>query len=53
MVVFQVSQEDVERSSTLSRRDIGKWAFVLNGCIQVTRCKSREEVVRKLEIILR
>ncbi len=32
---FQVTKEDVERSSTLTKRDIGKWAYVSNGCINV------------------
>lgn len=53
MVIFQIDKEDVDRSSTLTKRDIGKWAFVLNGCIQITNCKSRDEVERKLDMIFR
>ena len=33
-MVFQVSQDDVDRSSTLDQDDLGKWCFVLNATIQ-------------------
>lgn len=42
-MVFQIDSEMVERSSTLTKRDIGKWAFVVQGCIQIIRATSREE----------
>lgn len=32
---FVISEEDVERSSTLDETDIGKPAVVMNGCIEV------------------
>lgn len=32
--VFQLTEEQVERSSTLEVSDVGKWCFVLKGCIQ-------------------
>lgn len=53
-MVFQISQEDVERSSTLTKRDLGKWACVIQGCIQILpRVKSREEAVRSYHEITR
>lgn len=33
--VFQISEEDVERSSTLEESDVGKWACIICGCIQI------------------
>ncbi|NBW06402.1 MAG: hypothetical protein EBR82_00060 [Caulobacteraceae bacterium] len=33
MIIFQVSPEDVTRSSTLDKNDIGKWCFTANGCV--------------------
>lgn len=44
-MVFQIDEKIVERSSTLTKRDIGKWAFVICGCIQLTRAKSYEEAL--------
>jgi len=32
-VIFQLTEEDVERSSTLEPEDIGKWCYLINGCI--------------------
>ena len=29
--VYQLSEEDVRRSSTLKKKDIGKWGFLVNG----------------------
>jgi hypothetical protein len=34
MMIFQITEEDVERSSTLEKSDIGRWATIVNGCIQ-------------------
>lgn len=31
---FQVSEQDVERSSTLDKSDIGRWALLINGSYQ-------------------
>ena len=31
--VFQLTGEDVARSSTLDPEDVGKWCFLMNGCI--------------------
>jgi len=31
MFITKVSKQDVERSSTLEKADIGKWAIVVNG----------------------
>lgn len=33
MIIFQVSAEDIERSSTLEAEDLGKWCFTMNGCV--------------------
>jgi hypothetical protein len=30
--VFQLTEDDVERSSTLDEDDIGKWCYLVNGC---------------------
>jgi len=32
---FQLTREDVERSSTLEDSDIGRWAIILNGAVQI------------------
>ena len=32
MNVFQIAQEDIERSSTLDDEDLGKWCFIVRGC---------------------
>lgn len=31
--IYQLAQEDVLRSSTLDDCDIGKWVWVMDGCI--------------------
>ena len=31
--IYQLSSEDVARSSTLEESDIGKWVFVMKGCL--------------------
>ncbi len=31
--IFQLTEEDVLRSSTLDDSDVGKWAWVSNGCL--------------------
>lgn len=30
---FQLTQDDIDRSSTLEQDDLGKWCYVHNGCI--------------------
>ena len=52
-MIFQITEDDVDHSSTLDREDIGKWAFILNGCIQITECKSRDEVIEKVTYCMR
>lgn len=42
---FQISKNDVERSSTLTKRDIGKWAYTMNGCVSVVGTKEQAEQV--------
>lgn len=32
--IYQLTIDDVARSSTLDDRDVGKWVWVANGCIQ-------------------
>ena len=48
MQIFQISLEDVERSSTLEPEDIGLWCFIINGCIQGF-ARSREELISRME----
>ena len=31
--IFQLTAEDIERSSTLEASDLGLWCFTINGCI--------------------
>jgi len=54
VMVFKISKEDIERSSTLTRRDLGKWACVIQCCIQILpRVQSHEEAVRSYREITR
>jgi hypothetical protein len=46
---FQISEEDVERSSTLDKDDVGKWGYVMNGCINVVG--SRDEAMQMVVLI--
>lgn len=32
---FRISRQDVYRSTTLDERDIGRWAIILNGAVQI------------------
>ncbi len=41
-MVFQISQNEVERNG-FRKRDIGKWACVICGCIHYLNAKTREE----------
>lgn len=41
--VFQISEEDVERGSTMEPEDIGKWAFLVNGGYQIYDTKYRAQ----------
>jgi hypothetical protein len=53
-MIFQISKEDIERSSTLTRRDLGKWACVIQCCIQILpRVQSHEDAVRSYHEITR
>ena len=53
-MVFQITLEDIERSSTLTRRDVGKWACVIRGTIQILPgVESREEAVESYRYITR
>ena len=29
---FKISADDIERSSTMDKTDLGKWALFMNGC---------------------
>lgn len=46
---FQISEEDVERSSTLDNDDVGKFGYVMNGCINVVG--SRDEAMQMVVLI--
>lgn len=44
---FQITQDDVDRSSTLDVADIGKWCYLVNGCYQgfhETQAKAAEAI---------
>ena len=47
--MFQITEEDVERSSSLDKNDIGKWCFIIAGTYQGF-CNTREEAEEKMEI---
>ena len=32
--VFQLSQYDIDRSSTLEQSDLGTWCYCISGCIE-------------------
>lgn len=32
--IFQLEQDDIDRSSTLEQSDLGKWCYVVQGYIQ-------------------
>lgn len=34
MIIYQLTEEDIERSSTLNKSDIGKWCYFACGCHQ-------------------
>ena len=48
MQIFQLTAEDIERSSTLEESDLGLWCFIINGCIQGF-ARSREELISRME----
>ena len=50
MNVFQLTQVDVERSSTLEPEDVGTWCFIVNGCF-FGFFPTREEALAKLESV--
>lgn len=33
MTIFQITQADIDVSSTLEAEDLGKWCFICQGCI--------------------
>lgn len=49
--VFQLTEEDVVRSSTLDPEDVGKWCFLMNGCI-MGFFDSREECADRVANLL-
>ncbi|MHC5755432.1 MAG: hypothetical protein ACYTXF_33285 [Nostoc sp.] len=34
MKVFQITQADIDRSSTLEAEDLGKWCYIVQGAMQ-------------------
>ena len=40
---YQITQEHVERSSTLEENDVGRWALSINGSIQLFQTKERAQ----------
>jgi hypothetical protein len=51
--MFEITIEDVERSSTMTKRDVGKFAFVLCGSIQILPERNRESAERRYREIMR
>ena len=51
MNVFQLTQADIERSSTLEPEDVGTWCFLVRGCL-FGFFPTREEAVAKLESVM-
>ena len=47
MNIYQLTEEDVYRSSTLEPEDAGKWITVINGCYYGF-WESREEALTKV-----
>ena len=50
MEVFQLTQADVERSSTLEPEDVGTWCFLVRGCL-FGFFPTREEAHAKLKSV--
>jgi hypothetical protein len=46
--VFQLTREDIDRSSTLEESDIGLWCYVLHGCIEGFH-KTKQSALNRLE----
>jgi hypothetical protein len=46
--IFQLTKDDIARSSTLDGRDLGKWVWVANGCL-IGFTDTREEAVDMLD----
>ncbi len=46
----QITEDDVERSSTLEQEDIGKWVLIVNGTCQGFWATRQEAVDAKKEI---
>ncbi|HEY9664826.1 MAG TPA: hypothetical protein V6C65_40825 [Allocoleopsis sp.] len=44
---FQVTEEDVERSSTLEPSDIGRWALLINGAYHFFESEEDAEACRR------
>ena len=49
MHATQINQEDIDRSSTLTAKDLGKWCVTDNGCLFL---KDTEEEARELIKVL-
>jgi len=43
-MVFQISMNEVKRNG-FSKRDLGKWACVICGCIQLLNAETHEEAL--------
>jgi hypothetical protein len=50
MDIFQLTQADIDRSSTLDADDVGKWCFLVRGCL-FGFFPTREEALAKLESV--
>ena len=47
-MITQIDENDIERSSTLTKRDLGKWAVVDNGCYFIKSTKQEVEELAKI-----
>lgn len=44
---FQISAEDIARSSTLEASDLGRWALLITGCFQTFEDEEAANRTRK------
>jgi hypothetical protein len=45
--IFQITEFDIERSTTLKLSDLGKWCFLNRGCYEGF-CDSKEKLQERL-----
>jgi hypothetical protein len=50
MKVFQITQADIDISSTLEPKDLGKWCYICRGCIEGF-FSNREDAIASYEYV--